>query len=239
MNRLQRSYASVSLSALLVAASLPVLAEQIKPVFQHELPSAAGKTMTVVEVHFEGGAKADAHRHGQAFVYAYVLSGSVRSELAGEPVQTYSAGQGWFEPPGARDVLTENVSRTTPARLLVVFIANPGEPLKTPDAEKESVAMPSTPNLASTPLALAAEPAPQQMVDALYSAFGDHHSRAVHAKGIMAVGTFEPTSEFWQTFPRRRSLRKAPSRSWCASLISRESLKFPTLWAMPTHAALP
>jgi catalase len=33
------------------------------------------------------------------------------------------------------------------------------------------------------------------MVDALYSAFGDHHSRAVHAKGIMAVGSFEPTSE--------------------------------------------
>ncbi len=38
-------------------------------------------------------------------------------------------------------------------------------------------------------------PAPQQMVDALYSAFGDNHSRAVHAKGIMALGTFEPTAE--------------------------------------------
>ena len=195
MNRLQHSYASVSLSTLLVAASLPVLGEQIKPVFQQELPSTAGKAMTVVEVDFEAGAKADAHRHGQAFVYAYVLSGTVRSQLAGEPVQTYSAGQGWFEPPGARHVLTENVSPTAPARLLVVFIANPGEPLKTPDAEKELTAMPSALDLASTPQALAAEPAPQQMVDALYSAFGDHHSRAVHAKGIMAVGTFEPTSE--------------------------------------------
>ena len=40
-----------------------------------------------------------------------------------------------------------------------------------------------------------AAPAPQQMVDALHQAFGDHHSRAVHAKGIMAVGTFEPSME--------------------------------------------
>jgi catalase len=52
--------------------------------------------------------------------------------------------------------------------------------------------MPSTLDLAATS---PAAPAPQQMVDALYSAFGDHHSRAVHAKGIMAIGAFEPTPE--------------------------------------------
>ena len=54
--------------------------------------------------------------------------------------------------------------------------------------------MPSTLSVAVTP-PVADAPAPQQMVDALYSAFGDHHSRAVHAKGVMAVGTFEPTPE--------------------------------------------
>jgi catalase len=45
------------------------------------------------------------------------------------------------------------------------------------------------------PVAAVSQPAPQQMVDALYSAFGDNHARAVHAKGIMAVGTFEPSAE--------------------------------------------
>jgi catalase len=39
------------------------------------------------------------------------------------------------------------------------------------------------------------QPAPQSMVDALHRAFGDHHSRAVHAKGIIAAGVFEPTPE--------------------------------------------
>ena len=39
------------------------------------------------------------------------------------------------------------------------------------------------------------QPAPQQMVDALHAAFGDHHARAVHAKDLMVTGTFEPTPE--------------------------------------------
>jgi catalase len=38
-------------------------------------------------------------------------------------------------------------------------------------------------------------PTPGQMVDALHTAFGDHHVRAVHAKGIMATGTFVPSTQ--------------------------------------------
>jgi catalase len=47
------------------------------------------------------------------------------------------------------------------------------------------------------PAAIEAPPPPsgQQMVDALHTAFGDHHVRAVHAKGVMAVGTFEPSAQ--------------------------------------------
>ncbi len=36
---------------------------------------------------------------------------------------------------------------------------------------------------------------PAQLVDALHSAFGDHHSRAVHAKGIILEGTFTPDAQ--------------------------------------------
>lgn len=176
--------------ALASAGWSPAFAEEIKPLFARDLPNLAGKSFTAVEVDFAPGSRAEPHRHGQAFVYAYVLSGAVRSQLAGAPAQIYRAGQSWFEPPGVRHLLTENVSPTTPARLLVVFIANTGEPLKTPDISKASPPMPTAPAPAS-----ASGPAPQQMVDALYSAFGDNHSRAVHAKGVMAVGTFEPSQE--------------------------------------------
>ncbi len=176
--------------ALAFSALAPASAEDVVPVFEHALPNLPGKTLTVVEVTFAPGSKAVPHRHGQAFVYAYVLSGSVRSQLGGEPARTYRTGESWFEPPGAHHVLTENADTKRPARLLVYFVASTGEPLKIPDSPKEQP-MPSSP--AAIPSS--GEPGPQQMVDALYSAFGDNHSRAVHAKGIMAVGSFEPSAE--------------------------------------------
>jgi catalase len=40
--------------------------------------------------------------------------------------------------------------------------------------------------------AVAAEPTPQQMVDAMHTTFGDNHSRAVHAKGTIVEGSFAP-----------------------------------------------
>ncbi len=36
---------------------------------------------------------------------------------------------------------------------------------------------------------------PAQLVDALHSAFGNHHARAVHAKGIILEGIFTPAAE--------------------------------------------
>lgn len=54
-------------------------------------------------------------------------------------------------------------------------------------------------------LAAAAEPShttPAQQVEALHAAFGDHHSRGVHAKGIILEGTFTPS-------PAARSLTSA------------------------------
>lgn len=36
---------------------------------------------------------------------------------------------------------------------------------------------------------------PQDLVDALHAAFGEHHARAVHAKGILLEGTFTPSAK--------------------------------------------
>src|SRR5215471_1845767 len=43
-----------------------------------------------------------------------------------------------------------------------------------------------------------AEPAketPLSMVNALHTAFGEHHARAVHTKGVVLEGTFTPSPE--------------------------------------------
>ena len=110
--------------------------ETLSPLFEQALPNVKGKTFTSAIVDFPPAARAVPHRHGEAFVYAYVLEGTVRSQLAGQPVRTYHQGENWVEQPGAHHVLTENTSRTKPAKLLVVFISNTGDKLKVDDPPK-------------------------------------------------------------------------------------------------------
>jgi quercetin dioxygenase-like cupin family protein len=107
--------------------------ETLKPLLQQVLPNVKGKTFTSAIVDFPPNASASPHRHGQAFLYAYVLEGTVRSKLDDEPVVTYHEGESWIEQPGVHHVLTENTSATEPAKLLVVFVSDTGDPLKVDD----------------------------------------------------------------------------------------------------------
>lgn len=129
---------ALALAAGLMCQTLPAAAhgapeETVQPQFMQALPNVPGKTFTSAIVDFAPGAKAQAHRHGQAFVYAYVLKGAVRSAIDDQPPRVYRSGENWSEPPGARHPLTENASRSQPARLLVVFVADTGAALKIPD----------------------------------------------------------------------------------------------------------
>ena len=119
-----------------LCGSQPRPAETVTPRFSHALPSQPDRVMTTVIVEFAPGARAAPHRHGDAFVYAYVLAGEVRSALNGDAPRVYAQGSDWFEPPGAHHVLTENASEDRAARLLVVFVHPAGAPLKPDDVEK-------------------------------------------------------------------------------------------------------
>lgn len=101
--------------------------------FQRALPNVQGMTFTSAIVSFPPGARALPHRHGDAFVYAYVLEGAVSSELEGESAHVYHQGENWSEAPGAHHLVTENTSATAPAKLLVAFVAPSGSPLKVDD----------------------------------------------------------------------------------------------------------
>lgn len=63
-----------------------------------KLANAPGKTLTVVIVNYAPGGKSGPHRHAGS-VFAYVLSGAIRSEnSATGPVRVYRAGESFFEP---------------------------------------------------------------------------------------------------------------------------------------------
>ena len=107
--------------------------ETVKPVAAHDLPNLPGKRLTAVVVTYAPGAKSARHHHVGS-VWAYVLSGAVRSQnSATGPAKVYRAGESFFEPPGSEHLLSENASTTEPASLLAVHIADDGAGLTTID----------------------------------------------------------------------------------------------------------
>jgi quercetin dioxygenase-like cupin family protein len=109
--------------------------EQVKPVFEHIIPNAQGKSMVAVIVSYPPGGKSPAHHHAQsAFIYAYVLSGAIRSQVGDEPAKVYRVGEGFYEVPGSHHRISENASDKEPASLLAVFVVGTNDnPLTTPD----------------------------------------------------------------------------------------------------------
>lgn len=97
-------------------------------VFQHELPNVPGKSMKGVLVEYRPGGSSEAHMHpDSAFVYATVLEGSIRSQVNDGPVKVYRAGENFSEMPGDRHGVSENGSKTKPAKLLAVFVVDTGQ----------------------------------------------------------------------------------------------------------------
>jgi quercetin dioxygenase-like cupin family protein len=103
------------------AAGRPVTA--FKPISCQKLPNVPGKTMTVALVEFPPNGFTPRHRHPGS-VMAFVVKGTLRSQLEGEPPETYTTGQTWFEPPGAVHLFAENASKTEPATILATFVAD-------------------------------------------------------------------------------------------------------------------
>jgi quercetin dioxygenase-like cupin family protein len=125
-------FTAAALAALsLCAASQTALAadanaahESITPAFAEAIANAPGKTMTALIVDYAPGGKSLPHRHGEAFVVGYVLSGAIRSQVNGGEVHVYHAGEHWTEQPGAHHTVSENASDTEPAKLLAIFVAD-------------------------------------------------------------------------------------------------------------------
>ena len=87
-------------------------------VFSAQLPNVPGKTLTAIVVEYGPGGSSPAHRHAGS-VFAYVLSGQIRSEnSATGPVRVYRAGETFFEPPAALTWLVQmRVTRSLRASL--------------------------------------------------------------------------------------------------------------------------
>ncbi|MSO82485.1 MAG: cupin domain-containing protein [Acidobacteria bacterium] len=104
------------------------------PVFRNDLPNVTldGWEVTASYVDYPPGRVGMPHRH-PGFVLVYVVEGAIITKISGQGEEkTYTAGQMFYEQPGATHEATRNPSPTQPARLLAMIFAKKGSTLVTP-----------------------------------------------------------------------------------------------------------
>ena len=124
----------VRAAAMTALLSAPALAHdtpgggegaKVTLVYDHELPNVPGKSMRGVLVEYAPGGFSEGHTHPtSAFIYATVLEGAIRSQINDGPATIYRAGESFSELPGDRHGVSENASKTHPAKLLAVFVVD-------------------------------------------------------------------------------------------------------------------
>jgi len=124
--------------AAVAAIVMPVAAqnrlETITPEFEQAIPNIPGKSLVAIVVDYAPGGSSPAHKHAEsAFIFAYVLSGEIESQVNDGPRRVYRAGESWYEPPGSHHPVSRNASATEPAKLLAIFVVDSNDkPLTTP-----------------------------------------------------------------------------------------------------------
>jgi len=102
--------------------------DKVTMLFEHPLPNVPGKSIKGVLVEYEPGGTSPAHTHADsAFIAATVLAGAIRSQVNDGPVTVYKAGETFFEKAGDHHGVSENASKTEPAKLLAVFVVDTDE----------------------------------------------------------------------------------------------------------------
>jgi quercetin dioxygenase-like cupin family protein len=97
------------------------------PLITKELPDLPGKEGLVETVVLAPGEVVRPHRHN-ADVFAYVLEGSVITQVRDGKPQTVHAGEVFYESPTDIHIDSRNASMTRPAKLLVFFVKEIGAP---------------------------------------------------------------------------------------------------------------
>jgi quercetin dioxygenase-like cupin family protein len=99
----------------------------VAPLMTKELTGIPNKEATMLTVQYLPGGASLPHRH-DAHVFVYVLEGSVKMQVDGQPVMTLTAGQTFYENPGDVHRVSANASATEPAKILVFMVKDKDKP---------------------------------------------------------------------------------------------------------------
>jgi quercetin dioxygenase-like cupin family protein len=134
------SFLGAACAVVAIATATPAAAEEreekVTPHFEHAIPNVPGKSLVALVVDYAPGGASPSHTHAKsAFIFAYVLSGEIESQVNDGPKRVYRAGESWHETPGARHTVSRNASGTELAKLLAVFVVDSDEKALTTPVE--------------------------------------------------------------------------------------------------------
>ncbi len=124
-----RSIIGAACAAVAIATATPAAAqgvgEKVTPSFAQAIPNIPGKSLIAVVVDYMPGGASPSHTHAKsAFIFGYVLSGEIESQVNDGPRKVFRAGESFYENPGSRHTVSRNASKTEPAKLLAVFVVD-------------------------------------------------------------------------------------------------------------------
>jgi quercetin dioxygenase-like cupin family protein len=108
--------------------------QKAEPTTQHDrarvslatpLPKLDGDHLraTLVEVYYGPGEASPPHSHRCAVV-GYVVEGAIRTQVKGEPLAVYKAGESFYEAPNGIHAVSANASAMEPAKFVAYFVCD-------------------------------------------------------------------------------------------------------------------
>ena len=129
-----KTYLKMSLLACLLGSTAQ--ADPSAPLMTRDLAGIPGKEAVVLTVEMGPGQASKPHRH-DANVFVYVLQGSLIMQVKGGPPVTLHPGDTYYENPKDIHTVSQNASKTQPAKFLVFIVKAKGTPVTLPVAAGE------------------------------------------------------------------------------------------------------
>ena len=122
---------TVLVLACLMSNTLVAQEAKVAPLMSKDLAESPGKEGVMITVEYPPGHSDEIHRHN-AYVFVYVLEGSVEVQVRGGKEETLTPGQTFYEGPDDVHVLGRNASKTKPAKFVAFFVKNKGAAITVP-----------------------------------------------------------------------------------------------------------
>ena len=120
------------LSGSLLAQEAKVAPQaKVTELLSKDLTDLRGKEALMITVEYPPGSSDPIHRHN-AHAFIYVLEGRIVMQLRGGKETIVTSGQTFYEGRDDVHIVGRNASQTTPAKFVVFFVKDKGDPVLVP-----------------------------------------------------------------------------------------------------------